>query len=179
MTISYVRDGAKNTVTLNPIYDKESDRYYVGLTGSGEITKEGTLKTFQYAYYEVEYVVRLTFKSLNMLVHGNITKDDVAGPVGIVKMVGDTYEEAKPYGVSSVVLSMLNIALLLSVNLGILNLLPIPALDGGRLVFLIIEAVRGKPVPPEKEGMVHLAGMIALIILMVIVLYNDITKFFV
>jgi regulator of sigma E protease len=73
---------------------------------------------------------------------------------------------------------MINIALLLSVNLGIMNLLPLPALDGGRLVFLLVEAVRGKPVPPEKEGMVHLAGMMALMVLMVLVLFNDISKFF-
>ena len=66
----------------------------------------------------------------------------------------------------------------LSVNLGIINLLPLPALDGGRLVFLLIEAVRGKPVPPEKEGMVHLGGMMALMVLMVLVFINDISKFF-
>ena len=71
---------------------------------------------------------------------------------------------------------MLNIALLLSVNLGIMNLLPLPALDGGRLVFLLIEAVRGKPIPPEKEGMVHFAGFVALMILMVFVMYNDIMR---
>ena len=65
-----------------------------------------------------------------------------------------------------------------SVNLGIINLLPLPALDGGRLVFLLIEAVRGKPVPPEKEGMVHLGGMMALMVLMVLVFINDISKFF-
>ena len=63
-------------------------------------------------------------------------------------------------------------------NLGIFNLLPLPALDGGRLVFLILEAVRGKPVPPEKEGMVHLIGFMALIALMVFVLFNDISHFF-
>ncbi len=79
---------------------------------------------------------------------------------------------------SSVILSMMNIAVLLSVNLGILNLLPVPALDGGRLVFLLIEAARGKPIPPEKEGMVHLAGMAALMILMVFVLFNDIARIF-
>ncbi len=73
---------------------------------------------------------------------------------------------------------MINIGLPLSVNLGIMNLLPLPALDGGRLVFLLIEAVRGKPVPPEKEGLVHFAGMMALLVLMVLVLFNDITKFF-
>ena len=113
-----------------------------------------------------------------MLVTGQLSKDDVSGPVGIVKMVDEVYDTVKPYGILDIVLNMINIALLLSVNLGIVNLLPIPALDGGRLVFLLIEAVRGKPVPPEKEGMVHLAGMMALMVLMVLVLFNDITKFF-
>ena len=73
---------------------------------------------------------------------------------------------------------MVNIALLLSVNLGVMNLLPLPALDGGRLLFLFFEAISGKKVPPEKEGLIHLIGFILLIILMVVVLYNDITKFF-
>lgn len=113
-----------------------------------------------------------------MLFTGQVTKDDMAGPVGIAQIVGETYEEVKPYGISSVVFSMMNIAILLSVNLGILNLLPFPALDGGRLVFLLIEAIRGKPVPPEKEGIVHLAGMAALMILMVFVLFNDISRLF-
>ena len=72
----------------------------------------------------------------------------------------------------------MNIAILLSVNLGIINLLPFPALDGGRLVFLVVEAIRGKPIPPEKEGMVHLAGMVVLMLLMVVVLFNDISRIF-
>ena len=71
---------------------------------------------------------------------------------------------------------MMNIVILLSVNLGILNLLPLPALDGGRLVFMFIEVIRGKPIPPEKEGMVHFAGFVAFMILMVFVMYNDIMK---
>ena len=70
----------------------------------------------------------------------------------------------------------MNFCILITANLGILNLLPIPALDGGRLVFLILEAVRGKRISPEKEGMVHFAGFVALMILMVIVMYNDIMK---
>ena len=73
---------------------------------------------------------------------------------------------------------MLYFAVLLSVNLGVMNLLPIPALDGGRLIFLLIELVRGKPVPPEKEGLVHMIGMILLLILMVFVFYNDIARLF-
>ena len=69
-------------------------------------------------------------------------------------------------------------SVLLSANLGVMNLLPIPALDGGRLVFLLIEAVRGKPIDKEKEGMVHMAGMAFLLALMVLILFNDIRKLF-
>ena len=75
-------------------------------------------------------------------------------------------------------MSLLNLATLLTINIGIINLLPLPALDGGRLVFLVIEAIRGKPIPPEKEGMVHLAGFMALMLLMVIVLFNDLSRIF-
>ena len=73
---------------------------------------------------------------------------------------------------------MLNIAVLLSANLGVFNLLPFPALDGGRLVFLILEAIRGKRIPPEKEGIVHTIGMVFLLILMVFVLMNDLKRIF-
>ena len=76
------------------------------------------------------------------------------------------------------IMSLLNLATLLTINLGIINLLPLPALDGGRLVFLVLEAIRGKPIPPEKEGMVHLAGFMALMALMVFVLFNDISRLF-
>lgn len=177
MEIVYERDGVENEVVINPVYDEEAGRYYIGIT-HGEFLDCSPLQTLQYAFYTMEYTVQATFKSLSMLVKGQLTKDDIAGPVGIVKVVDETYDVAKTYGASSVVLSMINIALLLSVNLGILNLLPIPALDGGRLVFLLIEAIRGKPIPPEKEGMVHLAGMMALMVLMALVLFNDISKFF-
>lgn len=177
MIIEYERDGVKNKVAVTPYYDKEEGRYYIGLS-PGEYFKCTSFEVFQYAFYEVEYWVDATFKSLKMLFSGRVTKDDVAGPVGIAQIVGETYEEVKPYGLGSVVLSMMNIAILLSVNLGILNLLPVPALDGGRLVFLLVEAVRGKPIPPEKEGMVHFAGMVVLMLLMVLVLFNDISRLF-
>lgn len=94
-------------------------------------------------------------------------------------MVGKTYEEAKDYGWKSVLVSMMNIMLMLSVNLGILNLLPIPALDGGRLVFLLVEVVRGKPVPPEKEGIVHFVGLVFFMVLMVFVFFNDLANIFI
>ena len=95
-----------------------------------------------------------------------------------VNVVGKTYDVAKDYGWQSVLVSMLNITLMLSVNLGILNLLPIPALDGGRLVFLLLEIIRGKPVPPEKEGMVHFVGLMFFMVLMVFIFFNDLSNIF-
>ena len=75
-------------------------------------------------------------------------------------------------------MNMLNMAVLLSANLGVMNLLPFPALDGGRLVFLVVEAVRRKPINRQIEGMVHFAGLMLLMVLMVAVMYNDIVRIF-
>ena len=76
------------------------------------------------------------------------------------------------------ILNLLNLCILLSADIGVMNLLPIPALDGGRLVFLFIEAIRGKPIDPKKEGYVHIAGIIFLLLFMVVIMFNDIRKLF-
>ena len=178
MVVEYERDGELYTTELVPMYNEETGRHLIGLQGYGEAVEAKGLNIFKYAYYEVRYSFVSTIKSLKMLVQGEASKDDVSGPVGIAQVIGEVAEEATPYGPLVLVLNLCNIALLLSVNLGVLNLLPLPALDGGRLVFMLIEAVRGKPIPPEKEGMVHFAGFVALMVLMVFVLYNDIVRLF-
>lgn len=178
LTITYERDGERKTVTLTPKFDEEDNRYYIGIQGAGEAHSCNAIEVFQYGFYEIEYWVRATIGSLGSIFKGHFSRDDVAGPVGVAQVVNDTYTEAQPYGPLVVIMSLLNLATLLTVNLGIINLLPLPALDGGRLVFLVIEAVRGKPIPPEKEGMVHLAGFMALMLLMVLVLFNDISRLF-
>lgn len=177
MKITYERNGEKNVTVLSPQYSEEDGRYYMGITNGGAYLECNPLQVFQYGFYEVEYWVKLTYKSLAMLVRGQVTKDDVTGPVGIAQLVGESYDQAeRDYGTSYAILTMLQIVVLLSVNLGIMNLLPIPALDGGRLVFMLVEVVRGKPVPPEKEGMVHFAGLVVLMALMVFIMYNDIMR---
>jgi regulator of sigma E protease len=176
MDIVYERGGEIHTTTLNPKFSEEANRYYMGIY-LGEYGKIKGPEALKYAWYEVRFSFKNTYRSLALLVQGRLSKDDVSGPVGMVKMVDETYEEVKPYGVSAVLLTMLSLTILLSVNLGVMNLLPIPALDGGRLVFQFIEVIFGKPVPPEKEGFVHMIGMVALLGLMVFVLFNDITKF--
>ena len=177
LEVHFERDGKKEVVTVQPRYDAQSGRYYMGFTGAGEYLKCNPLQVFQYGFYEVEYYVRVTYKSLGQLLRGKVTKDDVSGPIGIAQFVGESYDQAEEnYGTSSAILTMLEIIVLLSVNLGILNLLPLPALDGGRLLFMLVEVIRGKPVSPEKEGIVHFAGLVVLMILMVFIMYNDIMR---
>ena len=113
-----------------------------------------------------------------MLVSQKLGVKDLSGPVGIVKTVGDQYTQAAAYGFKTVFLTMVNWIILISANLGVMNLLPLPALDGGRLLFLIIEAITGKAVAQNMEALVHTAGLILLMLLMVFVMYQDIVKIF-
>ncbi|KAB1437669.1 RIP metalloprotease RseP [Candidatus Galacturonibacter soehngenii] len=176
--IVFEREGKEYNVTLVPQLDEETGNYLFGFRGAGKKVKGNAITTIQYSAYEVKYWIKLTIKSIGMIFEGKVTKDDVQGPVGMVNMIGDTYEESKREGAFYVWLSMLNISIILSANLGVMNLLPLPALDGGRLVFLIIEAIRGKPINQEKEGMVHFVGLMLLMALMILVMFNDIRRLF-
>ena len=173
----YERDGEKHEATIVPKQD-EDGTYLLGITSPAKYEKANVFTALQYGAYEVKFWISTTMQSLKMLVTGTVGVDQLSGPVGIVDVVDDTYQQSKSYGAVVVLMQMLNIGILLSANLGVMNLLPLPALDGGRLVFLIIEAIRGKRVAPDKEGMVHFVGMILLFALMIFVLYNDIVRIF-
>ncbi len=136
------------------------------------------MAVLKYSAYEVKYLIRSTIMSLKELVTGHLGIKDLSGPVGVVDAIGTTYEQSKKEGTLAVWVNMIYMAIFLSANLGVMNLLPIPALDGGRLIFLVIEAVRRKPVNRQVEGMVHFAGLMLLMLLMVVVMYNDLLKFF-
>lgn len=176
ITIVYERQGQQYETRTNAVYDETDGRYYLGIV-CGDMVRLKGMDGIRYAWYEVRAGVKNTYKSLVMMVTGQVKRTEVAGPVGIANMVGDIYEETKESWLD-VLVNMMNITMLLSVNLGILNLLPLPALDGGRLVFLLLEVVRRKPIPPEKEGMVHFIGLVFFMILMVLVLFNDINNIF-
>ena len=164
--------------TVNPVFDEEQGKYLIGFYGTGVREKGNVLESLKYSAFELKYWINTTFDSLKMLVTGRVSFNDMQGPVGIVKTIGDTYDESKSDGGFWVFVNMLNIAILLSANLGVMNLLPIPALDGGRLVFLVIEAIRRKRINPEKEGMVHFVGLMLLLVLMVVVMFNDVRQLF-
>lgn len=173
--------GAKQTYSaeLVPAYSQENDQYMIGVQfdpAPRQVEHVGQL--LLHGLYEVQYWIHYVFDTFYMMFHGLVSLNDISGPVGIVTVIDSSVDEASSYGVSAVVLMLMQLTILLSANLGVMNLLPIPALDGGRLVFLIIEAVRGKPIDKEKEGMVHMAGMVVLLALMVLILFNDVRKLF-
>ena len=178
INIEYRRDGAISRTQLIPA-DSGEGRYVFGISGSSGIReKTGPLQTIGYSAYEVKYWIGAVLSSLRMMLTGSVSINDISGPVGVVDMIGETYEESKQDGAWYVWLNLLNIAILLSANLGIMNLLPIPALDGGRLIFLLIELVRRRRFNQEVEGKIHLAGLLLLMLLMVVILFNDIRKLF-
>lgn len=167
----------KRSVTMTPGFDQERQSYLLGVQFLGYDKVNNVGELIRYSAYEVKYCVVSTLDSMGMMVRRKIKMDDaITGPVGIVSMVGETVGEGREAGPRAVLLVISNWILLLSSSLGIMNLLPLPALDGGRLLFLLVEVVRGKPVDPEKEGMVHMAGMMLLLALMVLVIFNDIQK---
>lgn len=97
--VTYERNGERNTVEVQPTYDEEQGRYRYGIYGSGEYTKFGPLKTLQYSVYEVKYWIQYTVGSLKMLLTHQVSVNDLSGPVGIVKTIGDTYDMSKSDGV--------------------------------------------------------------------------------
>lgn len=121
--------------------------------------------------------IRLVWDSLVGLISGAVGLDQMAGIVGVVDAGSQVWDSSmKSGGVNLAIMNMVYLAALLSANLGVMNLLPLPALDGGRILFILIEMIRGKAVPPEKEGAVHFIGLVLLMLLTVVVLYNDIMR---
>lgn len=174
--LEYLRDGVKNSVIVTPEYNEEYERYMFGITGGDYDNDFTPIKTLKYSAYYVRYQIVATLKSFFWLITGKVPATELSGPVGVASIVGEEYDAAKSSGALMIVLTMLNIAVLISANLGVINLLPLPALDGGRIFFILIELILRKPVPPEKEGIVHFVGVALLLLLTFYVLYNDIMR---
>lgn len=163
------RDGEKVTlpaVVLEATIEGEDGRKMIGLTFAeqpdsiGMHIKMAVRTSLNYA--------RLVWVSLGMLVSGQVGVDQLSGPVGVASVMATTAS----YSISA----FLQLVAFISINLGVMNLLPLPALDGGRLVFLIIEGIRRKPVPAKYEGYIHAAGLMLLLALMVYVTGQDILR---
>lgn len=162
------RDGRSQSLKVFPDNEGTGGKPAIGVLnqvnynrlGIGDSIKLGLEQTYQ------RTVLLLSW--LGTLFTGGASTADLAGPVGIVSLVGEAAQIGTVF--------LLNFAAYLSINLGILNLLPIPALDGSRIVFAVVQAVRRKPMEPEKEGFVHWLGFLLLMLLIVIVTFNDIVR---
>lgn len=171
------RGGSEIELTVTPKL-VESEGYYTGFASYGQRVKTTPVNTIKYSFKEVGYWIKTVIKSLGMMFTGQLGVNDLSGPVGTVSIMSNVVEESKADGSFYVFLNLLNLGVMISANLGVMNLLPLPAIDGGRLVFLLTEAVRGKPVKKEREGMIHFIGMILLMLLMVYIMFKDIKGLF-
>ncbi|MGI5989255.1 MAG: RIP metalloprotease RseP [Lachnospiraceae bacterium] len=176
-TIVVERDGELLTVSVTPELTTETC-YYSGITVPGYRVATGALSTIGYAAQDVWYWIRMVVESLGMMFTGQVTVNDLSGPVGIAETVGQVVNSSRSDGVYYVVMNLLFFTEAISANLGVMNLLPLPGLDGGRILILIIEAIRGKPMKKEHEGMVQMIGMVFLFALSIYVLFHDISRLF-
>jgi len=170
LTFSIERDGNDLEIPVTPRIDKLEDGESIGVIGVYSPTEKSALHSIKYGATETYFWTKEIFVSLGKLVTGQFSIDALSGPVGIYEAT-DTVAQSGIY-------YLMRWAGMLSINLGIMNLLPIPALDGGRLLFFAVEAVRGKPIDRQKEGMVHFLGFALLMLLMLVVTWNDIQRFF-
>ena len=154
-TIVIKRDGEEMTFEVTPTFSSEG--YSLGFSYNTYRSEVKGFDVIKYSCSEIRYQIRQVFDSFKMLFRGKLTVNDFTGPVGIVDIIDDVYEQTESQGALIVFLNLANLSILLSANLGVMNLLPIPGLDGGRLLFLIYEAIVGKPV--KKEEYIHLAGL--------------------
>lgn len=170
----------RNGKIMPPLYVKPilSNSYELGFFIHKDIQKVNTVDLIKCSIIQVKYMISSTIRALGQLLYGQLELKDLTGPVGVVSMIGDVYNANKNDGMHYIFVSMANMMVLLSANLGVMNLLPFPALDGGRLVFLFLEAIRKKSISPEKEGVVHSIGLILLMFLMFIVAIHDIGRLF-
>ena len=122
--------------------------------------------------FQTIWMGKTVIVSLGMLISGKASMNDVSGPVGVVSTMNTVAQGGGIVGL----INLLMLGSLISVNIGIMNLLPLPALDGGRIFFILIEGIRRKPIPPEKEGIVHFIGLILLFGLMIFATWNDILR---
>lgn len=170
MKVTVKRDNEKITKTLTPRLDAETGSYILGFySGVQKMTPGLVLHT---AFHTTTFVVDLVYYSLGEMITGNVKVQDMSGPVGIVNEINTVAKSDAP------LLNLLYFMGLIAVNLGVMNLLPLPALDGGRIFFILVELIRRKPIKPEHEGIVHFIGLILLLLLMVVITFSDITKLF-
>lgn len=159
--------GKIRQIKVTPKLDPQYKQGMIGITNAVVFAKKGTLQAAGFGLQRTWDFTKFILVSIVQMITGKM-KADVGGPVAIVSAIGQ--------GAAQGWANLLGLTGMLSIQLGLLNLFPIPALDGSRLVFLAVEGLRGKPIDPSKENFIHLIGFALLILLMVVITYNDILR---
>lgn len=165
IAIEFERDGQIRNVSVVPERDPQTAEGRIGI--QQQTVMFAPLLSLRAGVEHTIWFIRLFATSIMQMVTGRAAPD-VVGPVGIIRIVGEVAKTG--------VVNLMSLAAIISLNLGILNLLPIPALDGSRLMFLLLEGVRGRPIDPQKESFIHFIGFTVLILLMIVIAYRDLTR---
>lgn len=166
LNIKVLRNEETLSFKVTPKLDIETKRYLIGITPA---MRKSVIKAVKSSVENVFLVMKQIFEFLFSFIRGEGSTEDVVGPIGMFHYVGEAARIS--------IFSLFSLAAVISINLAILNILPFPALDGGRIIFAIIELIKGSPIDPEKEGFVHMIGFVILIILMILVVVKDISRF--
>lgn len=169
LNFTILRNGEELETTVTP-KKREVAGEGQGYIGVYPPFEKSFFSSIQYGFTQTFFWTKEIIIGIGMLITGQFSFDMLSGPVGIYKYTDEVAQAG--------VINLMHWGALLSINLGIFNLLPLPALDGGRIVFIGFEALRGKPIDPQKEGMVHFIGFALLMLLMLVVTWNDIQNFF-
>lgn len=167
LEVAFIRGEIEMTKIISTYLEEETNRVMIGIVPRVE---KSLIRAIGQGFTSVWHIIGEMGNFLRQLVTGQAQDAEVVGPIGIITLVG----EAARAGWLNVVF----LAAMISINLGLINLLPIPALDGSRILFLLVELIRGKPIDPEKEGRIHLLGFVLLISLMIFITYKDILRLF-
>ncbi len=163
--ITFLRDGIEQTVQLSAI-ETESSGYQIGVAFSTVQNKLGVFQSIKVGVLKTLTTILQSFEGIKMLVLGQASVNDLAGPVGIIQIASSQVQESS--------ITFFNLMAFISISLGVINLFPFPVLDGGHLLFLLIETLRGKPLSKNVETAINNTAAIVLITLMVFIVFNDV-----
>jgi len=161
-----LRNGKKVRLTVKDFYDEAAGRNYLGVTISPIRMRFGFVDSFRYSLAYVWSLVEYMFDWLGSIFTTGVQQGDVVGPVGTISIIGQAVRQGME--------TVLRMGVLLSINLAVINILPFPSLDGGRFVFMCLEAIRGKSLKPQTEGTIHMLGFALLMLLILFLTYQDI-----
>ena len=177
LVVSLKREGTTLKTVVYPTYDETYNKAMIGISFENMYQMpKNFFDTCKFAAKEFYFYIKTTIMSLRMLIRGKLGANQISGPVGTVAVMGSALSEASTVSFSSMIYTLITLIVLISANLGVMNLLPIPALDGGRIVFAAIEMITGKPLNKDVEGFANTVTMLLLLIFMIWIFGMDIYK---